>query len=294
MSSCRADRVWRLAALLALLGCGGSAQPPEPAAAEAPAPAPAPAPPALGWRELLPGLELAELPLPQKSAVGDSIARIVRADPGRLNLSLRMASAEDGKLRSAPAWLEATGGYAAINPGMFRDDFVSSVGWMSRGEHVNSARWPADYNSLLALDPVEPGRPRFHLFNLGCEARADAEARYGTRVQSIRMLGCEGENLWSDQPKEWSASLIGEDRAGRALLIHVRSPYRMHALVEMLRASALDLVALHYGEGGPEATLAVRTPALTATWIGSWETGFNENDAVAWASDLPFVLMVGP
>lgn len=267
------------------------------ACADAPAPTPeerAPVAEVSLWRELLPGLELAELPLPQKSRVGDSIARIVRADPGRLSLSLRLASAEGGALRSAPDWLETTGGYAAINPGMFREDFLSSVGWMSKGEHTNSARWPADYNSLMALDPVEPGRARFHLFNLGCEARQDAEARYGTRVQSMRMLGCAGENLWSDQPREWSAALIGEDRAGRALLIHVRSPYRMHALVDMLRALPLDLTALHYGEGGPEATLALRTPALTTAWVGSWETGFNENDGVAWASDLPFVLMVGP
>ncbi|MDP2316770.1 MAG: hypothetical protein Q8P41_28000 [Pseudomonadota bacterium] len=254
--------------------------------------APSESPPASPWRTLLPGLDFAELDLPTASFLGDSRVRVVRVDPSVVRLDLQMASAEGGRPRPVSEWMDRTGAVAAINPAMFREDYLSSVGVMVRGDHVNSDLWAPQQSSLLAFAPVSPTDRPFHLYNLGCEARADAEARYRTRIQSIRMLGCAGENLWSDQPKAWSVALVGEDGAGRALLLHVRSPYRMHDLVDQLRALPLDLRALHYGEGGPEAFLAVRTPALTQTWTGSYETGFNENDDATTTGDLPNVLVV--
>jgi len=262
-----------------------------PTAAPATAPTAVPTPPTPAWRALLPGLELAEFPLPP-SRLGDSTLRVVRVDPARLRLDVRMASADGRRPHPVSEWMDRAGAVAAINPAMFREDYLTSVGLLRTAEHVNAAAWASEQNSLLALDPVDAAAPGFHLFNVGCEARADAEARYRTLVQSIRMLGCARENLWSEQPKEWSAALVGEDGAGRALLLHVRSPYRMHALVDALLALPLDLRALHYGEGGPEAFLALRTPTLTTMWTGSYETGFNENDDVTTTGDLPNVLVV--
>ncbi|MDP2308770.1 MAG: phosphodiester glycosidase family protein [Pseudomonadota bacterium] len=258
---------------------------------------PTPERPLNTWSALLPGLELAEFDLAAlgpagRSPIGDSRLRVARVDPTRLQLELRMASAEGGRPLPVSTWMARADAVAAINPSMFREDYLSSVGWMSSAAHRNSDRWAPQQSSLLAFDPLSPSDRPFHLFNLGCEARPDAEARYRARIQSIRMLGCAGENLWSDQPKEWSAALVGEDDVGRALLLHVRSPYRMHTLVDLLRALPLGLRALHYGEGGPEAFLALRTPALTTMWTGSFETGFNENDDVTTTGDLPNVLVV--
>ena len=264
---------------------------PEPAVEAAQAPAAEPAG-NVTWRELEPGLELAGIHLPVPSFVGDSVLRVVRVDPARWTLSLQMASATGGRLRTAQGWLETTGGVAAINAAMFGQDYSQGVGWMSSGEHINQGRWAPDQNSLLAFDPVSVADPAVHLYNLGCASRTEAEARYRTRVQSIRMLGCAGENVWSEQPKVWSAALVGQDRAGRVLLLHVRSPYSMHALVDQLRALPLDLVALHYGEGGPEATLAIRTARARDTWVGSWETGFYERDDNHLESELPNMIVV--
>ena len=65
----------------------------------------------------------------------------------------------------------------------------------------------------------------------------------------------------------------------------------MHDLVDMLKATPLGLVALHYGEGGPEASLYVRGPNVELREVGSYETGFveNDNNAVEW--ELPNVLV---
>lgn len=238
----------------------------------------------IAWKLTLPGLEFAEAPLPVPSHAGDSLARIVRVTPGPWTIALRTAVAHGGQARTVEDWL-GDGAVAAINPGMFGADWVMPTGHMVADAQVVNPAWSAD-RSVLAASGAG-----FHLFNLECEARPDAE-QYPTMVQSIRMLDCAGHNIWADQPKEWSAALVGQDHAGRLLLIHVRSPYRMHDLVDQLIAMPLDLRALHYGDGGPPAFLSVRTPMLKGDWVGSWETGAFENDGNETAGTIPNVLVV--
>ena len=287
-----------LPAAMALgLSCAQPASP-EPSSDGPPPPAekhadPTPTAGIVTWTTLEPGLDFAGVLLPTPSFAGDSTLRVLRVDPTRWDLKLEMAS-ETGQTHTAEGWLNATGAVAAINAAMFGADNRQGLGWMSTAHHVNNDHWAAGQQSLLVADPLHSGLAPFHLFNLGCESRADAEADYGTRVQSIRMLGCAGENVWSEQPRVWSAALIGEDHTGRALFLHVRSPYSMHALTDQLKALPLDLRALHYGEGGPEATLAIRTPALAYTWVGSWETGFHEADDNHTAWPVPNVIAVLP
>ncbi len=258
--------------------------------ASAPA-APVPSP----WTTLVPGLELAQFAL-TPSHVGDSTLHVARVDPHVLRLELHLATEEGGRPLPVDAWLDRTAALVAINPAMFSSGVVGGAAYTATARSVNNPRWAAGQRSVLALDPITPTDPAFHIYNLGCGANVGADpatetAGYRTRMQSIRGLGCAGENVWSDQPKEWSAAMVGEDGEGRALFLFVRSPYRMHDLIDQLRALPLDLRAIQYGEGGPEAFLAVRTPALTTTWTGSWETAFNENDDVHDAGDLPNVLI---
>ena len=118
-----------------------------------------------------------------------------------------------------------------------------------------------------------------------------ARSGYRLLVQSIRMLGCDGENVWSQQPKLWSVSLIGQDAAGQLLFMHVRSPYTMHDLVNQLTALPLSLTALHYTDGGPPATLYLRTPEQELLRVGSYETGINEDDSNAHPWELPNALL---
>jgi hypothetical protein len=106
------------------------------------------------------------------------------------------------------------------------------------------------------------------------------------------MVTCKRRNTWAQQEKKWSAAAVGLDSDGRILFIHVRSPYSMHDLVDMLLALPINLRQLMYGEGGPEAQLFVQSGGREIELVGSYETGFNENDdnRAAWA--VPNVLAV--
>ena len=108
------------------------------------------------------------------------------------------------------------------------------------------------------------------------------------------MIGCARKNAWGALSKRWSSVAVGLDGAGHVLFIHTRSPYPMHDLIDALLAAPLDLVALQYAEGGPEATLSIDAGAVHETFVGSYETGFYESDRNTSAWNVPNVLVVVP
>jgi len=247
---------------------------------------------ATAWRPLEAGLELGTFPLPRASAAGDSRARILRVDPAYYELQLLMASATADSLgATARQWCQRARLVAAINASMYQADGRTSTALMLTRGHTNNARVTRD-NSLLLFDPLEPGLLSVRLLDRTCEDFAESRPRYGSQIQGIRMLGCDGANTWAEQPRRWSAAAIGLDAQGRVLLIHVRSPYAMHDLIDMLRALPLELTRLQYAEGGPEAQLAVRAGGEEYEFVGSYETGFLESDSNVLALPVPNVLGV--
>jgi len=92
------------------------------------------------------------------------------------------------------------------------------------------------------------------------------------------MMDCDQKNKWGKQNKIWSMVVIGKDKQGNALFIFVRSPYAVHDFINILSNSSLDLYNLMYLEGGPEASFYVNHNNTKINKIGSYETGFNEND----------------
>jgi hypothetical protein len=79
------------------------------------------------------------------------------------------------------------------------------------------------------------------------------------------------------------------------LFVHARSPYAPHDFVDALRALPLGLTRLMYVEGGPEASLYVKVGERVAvSEMGSFETGFFENDENRAFWPLPNVLAFAP
>lgn len=92
------------------------------------------------------------------------------------------------------------------------------------------------------------------------------------------MINCEGENTWQQDQKKWSMVLLGEDKNQNILFIFVRSPYRVHDFINHLKNLNIGINRLMYLEGGPEASFYVNHPKMKVQKMGSYETGFNEND----------------
>jgi len=237
-----------------------------------------PAPPP--WNELGPGLELGTFVAARPSDVGDSRIRVLRVDPARWELVLLNASADPTMgNRTVGDWVETEGLVAAINASMYQMDHSTSTAHMERAGHVNNPRWTTD-NATLAFDvrPGEASRGPLTILDPACDDVPAGRSAYRTLVQSIRMLRCDGVNVWSQQDTRWSHAAIGLDGSGRALFVHARSPWSTHDFIDLLRELPLDLRRLQYAEGGPEASLSVKAGGVRLDLFGSYETGFFESD----------------
>jgi len=242
------------------------------------------------WQEIEPGLELGVFSARQAKGLGDGRINVLRIDPRQFELRLLNASAPgQGRALTVTEWCKRNGLTAAINASMYQEDYRTSVSLMRSAEHVNNSHVTRD-RAILAFDARSPEEDPVRIIDLECETLGDWKDRYGTFVQSIRMLSCKGKNVWSPQPKKWSTAAIGIDRQGRVLFIHVRTPFTTHDLIDTLIALPIDLASLMYSEGGPEAQLHINGPERAYEFIGSYETSFNENDDNAYAWPVPNVV----
>ncbi|UCE02915.1 MAG: phosphodiester glycosidase family protein [Candidatus Latescibacterota bacterium] len=245
------------------------------------------------WQEVLPGLEFGIFAARRKSVVNDSKIRILRADPQKWALELVCARDHGEANRPARAWAERFDLVAATNAGMFGTDGTTHVGYLVAGTHENNTHVNG-YRSAATFDPKTSDAPSFRIHDLE-EPRRELESlaeAYETVIQNLRLIKRPGRNRWSQQDKMWSEAALGEDDQGRILFIFCRSPYTMHDLNEELLGLGIGLVAAQHLEGGPEAQLFVAP--LELELVGSYETGFNENDDNERAWDVPNVIGLVP
>jgi uncharacterized protein YigE (DUF2233 family) len=222
------------------------------------------------WEALEPGLDMAWFDGPGPAAGGGGRIAVVRVDPARFDLRLLNASAPgEGKLRTVRAWAERAGAVAAINASMYQEDYRTSVGLMRTHGHVNRSTL-ARHNAILAFDPLASGVPRFRIIDRECEDFAAVAEGYGSLVQSIRMVSCDRRNVWARSEERFSTAAIGIDRSGRLLLLHARTPWAVHDLVDALLALPLELSRAMYAEGGAEAQLYLRSGDRELELVGGF------------------------
>jgi len=246
------------------------------------------------WEKLATGLELGVFLAPQLSDAGDSLIRVLRIDPQYFELKLLNASAtESGSLWSAKEWCRRNGLVAAINASMFQADYKTSVSLMRTQNHVNNRRLSKDM-TILAFDRKSPEVSLVKIIDRQCDDFESWKQRYGTLVQSIRMISCTGRNVWSRQPQKWSNAAIGMDGQGRILFIHVRSPYSTHDLINMLKMLPIDIDQAMYVEGGPQAQLYIRSGDQEFEFVGGYSTKSNDTIENPFSWSIPNVVGIAP
>ena len=237
-----------------------------------------------GWQKLADGLELGIFDSPLLAEIGDSKIRILRIDPERYELKLLNASVSTkGRSLTARQWCRQNGLVAAINASMFQADYKTSVSFMRTRTHVNNPRISKDM-TILAFDRLGIGAPEVKIIDRQCEDFKIWKNKYGTLVQSIRMISCKGKNVWRQQAKKWSTVAIGMDKADRVLFIHVGSPYSTHDLINILQKLPLDIARAMYAEGGSQAQLYIKTGAHEYEFVGHSEIDFSikANSLFSW------------
>ena len=250
------------------------------------------APPVEPWRALAPGVEYRTFDLVKQPEAGDGRLHVVRVDPSKAELDLALASAHEGATKTAGQWADAKGYVVAINAGMYQTDYRKNVGYLRHGEHVNNGGWKSSYQSVLAFGPKESGVPAAVMVDRDAEGAADVIAKYQSAVQNLRLLKSPGANVWSPNGRKWSEALVAQDAKGHLLFLFSRTPFEMADLNARLLKLPLEIVRAMHVEGGPEASLSIRTDDLQLDLSGSYETGFFTSDGNDHQWRIPNVLGV--
>ena len=205
---------------------------------------------------------------------GDRIITLVRIDPQRYRFRL-LTKSEYGS-RTAPEWVREFNLAGVINASMFLAEDQRSTGFMVDGEQAHQGLVNSRMGAFLAWGAVDASAAPLRMFGRGCAGFDLDQVRkdYEVVIQNYRMLDCNGQAIaWKD-PKAYSVAAVGVDKQGWLVFIHSRTPYKMADFNRMIAAPELGLAAVMYVEGGPEASVHVKTDAGEVSEIGSWETGF--------------------
>ncbi|HSY61968.1 MAG TPA: phosphodiester glycosidase family protein [Cytophaga sp.] len=239
------------------------------------------------WKNLEAGLDYASFETSIKSSHGDSKIDVLRISPDYFSFDLycmeqkRMGSERINQIAKENNLI------ASVNAGMFKleGNFQTCTGYMKKGAYINNPTMNASYKNVFVCNPKDTSKPSASVIDITCQDWVQAKSAYTSCAQGIRMIHCEGKATWQASEKKWSMVLLGEDTTGNILFIFSRSPYKVLDFTNILLQSELKLKRLMYLEGGPEASFYLNHPSLSLQKMGSYETGFNENDnnTVYWA-----------
>lgn len=240
------------------------------------------------WQPVKPGLELASIRMPITSSFGDNTLVVARIDPNQCSLHLISAVALDQDARPVTHWAVDFRLHAVINAGMFHASGLPVARARSDGKDVQPA-WSMD-KALLVAGPLRKELAPAQIVDRSCHDLRQVADGYATLLQGIRMVDCKRQVMWQAQQKMWSIAALAMDDRGRLLMLHSRSPYPVHTFAKTLLTLPLGIVNMMYMEGGPEASLYVGTFPQPVVRVGSYETGFNEDDGNEEAWNLPNVI----
>lgn len=224
---------------------------------------------------------------------GNQIITIVRVDPTRYAFRF-LTESHEGKRRPLPEWIRSHGLTGGINAGMFLPD-GRSCGFLRQKGEVRSDRRPAKFDGVIGFDPLGT-LPAFVVAGRGCSKGFGwVRKNFDSMLQGYRvMVDCRGRAVEWPHKRRFSAAGIGVDRDGHAVLVHSRTPYQPKVLNSMLAHPSLGIRGLVYVEGGPEASLFVKSGSHAVSEMGSWEDGFypSDNNHDFW--DLPNIIGFAP
>ncbi len=243
--------------------------------------------PAIPWKEADEGLLVAEF-----ESVFDNAPyalTVVKIDPGRYSFELLCATEYGKEPLTTKQWASNHQMVAAVNAGMFQENGLTSVGFMKNFDHVNNPKL-SKANTILAFNPVEETLPEIQLIDRECQNFNDLRQKYRSFVQSIRMISCDGENVWTRQDSKWSTLAVGMDTQGNILFLFSRTAHSVHDFIDILLSLPLSLKSAMYLEGGPQASLYLSTPKITLERNGIWE-GMEEN-SLQFSLPVPNVIAI--
>jgi len=244
------------------------------------------------WKLLAKGIEYGIFYVNPRAETGDGKIHIVRVDPAQTKLKLLLASEHDKKSRTTARWCKDFDLVVAINAGMFQKDFLTNVGYLRNGLYIQNKRWSSRYKSVLAFDPKKTGLPTAIIVDLEEPDAMKKLEDYNAVVQNLRLIKGNGINVWEKSEKKWSEAAVGMDDHDRILFLFCALPYPMWEFNEEVKSFGLGVTRLMHMEGGPTASLSIRSRDVNVDLVGNYEPAIESDDTNSDLLSIPNVIGV--
>ncbi len=222
------------------------------------------APGPFAWRQIEPGLEVAELPVIAEGRNVDSIL-LTRIDTEKFRFELRNREAGD---RDLAGWMRALRPVVLINASYFSPDARPDTPFLSEGRLISARNDP-------------PAQGVFTAGQSEAEVEALPNSDWGRAFQGAEnalatyplLIGPDGSNM-GIQESHWVAnrSFVGEDGSGGIILGTTTGAFfSLARFAIFLHLAPLGLKLALNLDGGPVACQAVDTPEYQRRFCGEWE-----------------------
>ncbi|MEI6049330.1 MAG: phosphodiester glycosidase family protein [Bacteroidota bacterium] len=242
-------------------------------------------PQSISWQKVDSGLFFTETLSPIKSDNGDSKVTILKIDPHYYSFKLLSAKETKEDNKTIREWVKTKELIAAINAGLYQEDDKTNVGFMKNYNFVNNNHLTKD-NTVTAFNRTDATVPEIQIIDLKCQKWEDLKDKYYSFTQGIRMIDCNQNNTWSQQPDKFGMAVIAIDKQGNALFIFTCSPYSVHDFINSLKLLPLDIYNAMYLEGSSPASFYLNYKGLEDE-----KTGYimaNGENGTAW--ELPNII----
>jgi len=170
--------------------------------------------PSSDWKTIAPGMDYKYVIAKKPSAVGDSRIFVLRMDPNLWQLEATgISQTGESTGHTARDWSRGHKFTAAINAGMFAEDYKTHLGYMGSSSYVNNSKQNS-YQSVAAFEPRNSqSLPRFRIFDLDAPGVhfENILKDYSSALQNLRLIKHPGSNQWGQQTRKWSEAALGED-----------------------------------------------------------------------------------
>lgn len=240
----------------------------------------------VNWTTVAKGLSLAEIPI-ENGGLASAAITALRISPNDYDFILLMRSRE-GDALTPEQWAKRYNLTALINASMYLPDNSKSTGYMRDKEHINNGFIHNSFGSFFVANPTQKGIPIVDIIDRHQQRYNKLLPTYSTVIQNYRLFSASRTPLWPEKARETSIAAVAKDSIGNIVFIHCRTPMTVREFTKRLLESQLQLVAAMYVEGGPEASMHLRTPDISNTWAGRYIGDFWNTEHKQWI--LPNVL----
>lgn len=280
------------------------------------------------WKNVETGLQMATFSVTPSEGAEETNQQenpltILRIDPNQFEF-VALSTTEDGRILTPAQWAAIYKLTAVINASMYLPDQRTSTGYLRNGSHLNNDYINKRFGSFFVAYPVLPDSapaptsatdnnatqtaaenatlstvvnathtlpavfPDVSILDKQADDWENMIGRYKIVIQNFRMINASRIPLWTDEGAAFSIAAVAMDTSGNILFIHCRTPLTVRQLTEILLALPLDISRSMYVEGGPQASLHIRSGDMRQTWSGKYSGDFWSGAHMEW--QIPNIL----